>query len=1010
LGGSGSEGYSGLLDDVRIYDRVLNEIEILILNDSYDPGYGEEISIIPGESADGVACYLAENFWSTAGQVVLCCSDDYEYALVASALAARLEVPLLYFDESVGLSMRAQSVIGNLSAKSALLIGQNATIANQMNIAGISTTSLADANETLAWMLTNGLGVDYLAYTNPGDRYDSIVRKLSLAAPMLAAARDGAVIPSAFETEWKRPFTHDSEVTVRPLGAPSADRWLTGTMTPVANSYNYVIAVQDDKYEMVNIDLNNNGNHGDPGEGPFKYGLEVNIDGKRYAVHVGKPGRYNTSGDIKLTYPCPTLMRNELSSYYNTLGQHPEYLCIVGMFDAIPFGSVSDYTYTQSEMVPTDNLLADADDDVFADIAVGRIIGQNLSYGTLLAARSVTYDDLVDPSWTGKIVALGGEANRTRLGTKQLENVGFDPPVEFLGKERFEQGDLESLQNRAVITHSHHTDEGGWGYGPGFNYAEQKVFLDTLLAPCIVETSGCLSAGIDMTFYSWENLIVPQFFRKGAIAYLGTSREATACYAVIRSEFWNGIARGDTLGQAWRRAQIASHCSALANVSGGTYYNNGVRYMAILYGDPALKPHIPSEPINDFAHIEVAENTVTAVAPIFWHDEWDFWYEHPPTPEFRHYHDYYGPGIYHEYWDTAVNYFVEWKTYQQVRALTQLTSVPSPLGWTGNYFIDEHRDGSTSLYWRVRFMEYDRETGNILQQADQIDYEVTPYPVGDLDLDSYVDMVDFSLLLRHWLDGGCNSENEWCGKADLDHSGQVDLVDYALLVNNWCPREIHTEPGLVAYWKLDDGVGNIAADATGNYDGTLNGASWTDGVIGGALQFDGSNDYVDCGVGPTPTTEDLTLAWWMVDNYGSWCTILDKSAGSSSRGYNIMLRPDSEDSPLRFRIGGWQAYGGWGDECRVPQGAYSDGEWVHVTCTYDSATDTATIYIDGKMAENNSHNPKVGAASHCDGVNNPDLTLYIGGKQEPFTGIIDEVRIYDNALSPGEISRLYNLE
>ena len=50
-----------------------------------------------------------------------------------------------------------------------------------------------------------------------------------------------------------------------------------------------------------------------------------------------------------------------------------------------------------------------------------------------------------------------------------------------------------------------------------------------------------------------------------------------------------------------------------------------------------------------------------------------------------------------------------------------------------------------------------------------------------------------------------------------------------------------------------------------------------------------------------------------------------------------------EDSPLRFRIGGYQAYGGWGTECRLPQGAYNDGEWVHIVCTYDSAPN---CYID----------------------------------------------------------------
>ena len=53
----------------------------------------------------------------------------------------------------------------------------------------------------------------------------------------------------------------------------------------------------------------------------------------------------------------------------------------------------------------------------------------------------------------------------------------------------------------------------------------------------------------------------------------------------------------------------------------------------------------------------------------------------------------------------------------------------------------------------------------------------------------------------------------------------------------------------LAYWKLDDGAGTDVYDATGNgYDGTLMGNPvWTTGVYGGALEFDGSGDYVDFG-------------------------------------------------------------------------------------------------------------------------------------------------------------------
>ncbi|MFQ6120757.1 MAG: hypothetical protein ACE5KE_12850 [Methanosarcinales archaeon] len=52
--------------------------------------------------------------------------------------------------------------------------------------------------------------------------------------------------------------------------------------------------------------------------------------------------------------------------------------------------------------------------------------------------------------------------------------------------------------------------------------------------------------------------------------------------------------------------------------------------------------------------------------------------------------------------------------------------------------------------------------------------------------------------------------------------------------------------GTVAYWTFDEGSGNIAHDISGNgNDGSVYGASWTSGKVGKALDFDGSNDYVD---------------------------------------------------------------------------------------------------------------------------------------------------------------------
>ena len=224
---------------------------------------------IIAESAEQMAYTLAATFWVTVDRIVLCDDQDYENALVASGLAGRLAVPLFYFDQSSGLSAEALTVIGELGPTSALLIGDNSTVVTQLSGEGVSTTSLADAYDSLQWMVNNNLPVDYFAYANPDDRDMSgiIVKKQSIAAPLLAAGREGAVIPFGFETQWNIPFYHSGETTTRPSGAPSGDKWLTGSMTPVANTYGFIITVDNDTWRYCNIDFNDDGDYGDPARG-----------------------------------------------------------------------------------------------------------------------------------------------------------------------------------------------------------------------------------------------------------------------------------------------------------------------------------------------------------------------------------------------------------------------------------------------------------------------------------------------------------------------------------------------------------------------------------------------------------------------------------------------------------------------------------------------------------------------------------------------------------------------
>ncbi|MHC4500734.1 MAG: LamG-like jellyroll fold domain-containing protein, partial [Planctomycetota bacterium] len=98
--------------------------------------------------------------------------------------------------------------------------------------------------------------------------------------------------------------------------------------------------------------------------------------------------------------------------------------------------------------------------------------------------------------------------------------------------------------------------------------------------------------------------------------------------------------------------------------------------------------------------------------------------------------------------------------------------------------------------------------------------------------------------------------------------------------------------GPVAHWQLDEGAGTIAADSSGNgLDGTLMGdPQWVAGIIGGALEFDGVDDYVDCG---NPSildfgTGDFAISAWIKTTDAGGETVFAKG-GDQSGGIRYRL-------------------------------------------------------------------------------------------------------------------------
>jgi hypothetical protein len=211
--------------------------------------------------------------------------------------------------------------------------------------------------------------------------------------------------------------------------------------------------------------------------------------------------------------------------------------------------------------------------------------------------------------------------------------------------------------------------------------------------------------------------------------------------------------------------------------------------------------------------------------------------------------------------------------------------------------------------------------------------------------------------------------------------------------------------GPVGWWKFDEMSGKLAADSSGNgMNGTLlpasGGPTWVTGKLGGALKFNGTSDCVDLGKNAAfNPTGSFTVTYWA--NITAW---------GADWGH-VMMGNRGEDNI------GWQirAHGWYGPRlCFTTRGAGNDdmgsntnpmiqNQWVHVACVYDNAANTKTIVLNGIV-------DVVGATTAGGSVTATTHNTYIGarangGNSAPesfFTGMMDDVRLYDRALSADE--------
>ncbi len=220
--------------------------------------------------------------------------------------------------------------------------------------------------------------------------------------------------------------------------------------------------------------------------------------------------------------------------------------------------------------------------------------------------------------------------------------------------------------------------------------------------------------------------------------------------------------------------------------------------------------------------------------------------------------------------------------------------------------------------------------------------------------------------------------------------------------------------GLAGYWKFDETSGTTAADSSGSgNNGTLtNGPTWTTGRIDNALSFDGTNDYVTMG-DPTNSSldfpaSDFSLSVWVLtpakDTSSATHLITGKWTYNTlgNGGYGLATRYGKYTLQMGSGSGVCNSILWYGSNNSLND--LVGGTWEHVVATFDR-DGYIRLYVNGTQ----SYSKDISAASACD-LSNP-YPFTVGSRDSGgtfFQGSIDEVRIYNRALSASDVQELYS--
>jgi hypothetical protein len=249
---------------------------------------------------------------------------------------------------------------------------------------------------------------------------------------------------------------------------------------------------------------------------------------------------------------------------------------------------------------------------------------------------------------------------------------------------------------------------------------------------------------------------------------------------------------------------------------------------------------------------------------------------------------------------------------------------------------------------------------------------------------------------------------------ELDFNGDcvVDFGDVGLMAADWLRTDVNFldlgivpqapgPAGLVAWWKLEETDGNTPVDYSGHgYNGVLEGDyDWTGGHSGGtAADFDNGRVLVGDAPALRPQTKLSISAW------AYYTTEQDHSARIIVKG------PDNKETFGLEIDGGDEATFHVRDVNNNRHPANSDvwrNEWLHLAGTFDGDSNTVRCYVNGQLAGDDAENDGVDFVNRGMITSQDTNDLAIGNRSDAddreFEGAIDDVRLYNYALSEPEV-------